>query len=150
PLVLPKPVEVTGVPLHLGWHAQGDGKYFYGISVENGRVKDAGSFRLRTALRTLVQRLAANVRLTPMQDILLCDLPESARGDIEKTLREHGVLPPERISLLQQHSMACPAIPTCGLAISEAERALPNIVDQLEAELLRLGLDQEKIGIRMT
>jgi sulfite reductase (ferredoxin) len=150
PLVLPKPVDVAGFPLHLGWHAQGDDKFFYGISVENGRIKDDGAFRLRTALRILVGQLAANVRLTPMQDILLCDLPATAKTLVEKTLREHGVLLPERIPLIQQHSMACPAIPTCGLAISEAERALPKIIDELEVELKRLGLDQEKIGIRMT
>ena len=150
PLVHPKPVHVSAFPLHLGWHAQGDGKFFYGISVENGRVKDEGDFRLRSALRTLVERWSANVRLTPMQDILLCDLPAAAQADIDKTLREHGVQNPVRLSLLQQHSMACPAIPTCGLAISEAERPLPGIVDQLELELKRLGLDQEKIGMRMT
>jgi sulfite reductase (ferredoxin) len=150
PLILPRPVTVTDFPLHLGWHAQGDGKFFYGISVENGRVKDDGDFRLRTALRTLVGRMAANVRLTPMQDILLCDLPASAKADIERILREHGVLLYERISLVQQYSMACPAIPTCGLAISEAERALPSIIDQLELELKRAGLEQEKIGVRMT
>jgi sulfite reductase (ferredoxin) len=150
PLVLPKPVDVAGFPLHLGWHAQGDDKFFYGISVENGRIKDDGAFRLRTALRILVGQLAANVRLTPMQDILLCDVPATAKELIEKTLREHGVRLPERIPLIQQHSMACPAIPTCGLAISEAERALPKIIDELEVELKRLGLDQEKIGIRMT
>ncbi len=150
PLVLPEAVTVTGFPLHLGWHAQGDGKFFYGISVQNGRIKDDGAFRLRTALRTLVTQLGANVRLTPMQDILLCDLPDNSKTLIEKTLREHGVLLPERIPLIQQHSMACPAIPTCGLAISEAERALPALVDQLEVELKRLELNQELIGIRMT
>src|SRR5205085_8616329 len=52
--------------------------------------------------------------------------------------------------LVQVHSLACPAIPTCGLALSEAERALPPIIDQLEAELQRLGLDRDKIGVRMT
>jgi sulfite reductase (ferredoxin) len=150
PLVLPKPVDVRGFPLHLGWHAQGDGKFFYGVSIENGRIKDEGDMRLRTALRALVERHQPAVRLTPMQDMLLCDLPDGAQEDIERTLRSHGVLPPERISLAQQHSMACPAIPTCGLAISEAERSLPKIIDQLEAELRRLGLDQEKIGVRMT
>src|SRR5438270_9470333 len=56
PLVLPRDVEVTGFPLHLGWHAQGDGKFFYGISVENGRIKDEGDLRLRTALRVLVEK----------------------------------------------------------------------------------------------
>ncbi len=150
PLVLPRDVEVTGFPLHLGWHAQGDGKFFYGISVENGRIKDEGDFRLRTALRLLVEKLQPEIRLTPMQDILLCQLPESAKAEIERTLRQHGVLPPERISLVQQHSMACPAIPTCGLAISEAERSLPVIIDELEVELKRLGLEREKLSVRMT
>ncbi len=150
PLVLPRDVKVTGFPLHLGWHAQGDGKFFYGVSIENGRIKDEGEFRLRTALRLLVEKLKPEIRLTPMQDLLLCQLPESARAEIEQTLKSHGVLPPERIPLVQQHSIACPAIPTCGLALSEAERALPDVIDELDAELKRLGLAQENISVRMT
>lgn len=150
PLVLPREVKATGFPLWLGWHSQQDGKFFYGVSVENGRIKDEGNLRLRTALRVLVERWQPRIRLTPMQDILLCDLPEHARADIEATLRDHGVLPPERLSLVQVHSMACPAIPTCGLALSEAERVLPDIIDQLEVECQRLGLESEKIGVRMT
>ncbi len=150
PLELPRPAEVKGFPLNLGWHAQGDGKFFYGISIENGRIKDEGALRLRTAIRTLVQRHQPSIRLTPVQDLLLCDLPESAKADVEQVLRAQGVILPERISLVQRHSMACPAIPTCGLALSEAERALPGVIDQLEAELHRLGLDQEKVSVRMT
>lgn len=150
PLVLPKNIEVKQFPLWLGWHPQGDGKYFYGVNVENGRIKDEGALRLRTALRTIMQRLKPRVRLTPMQDILLCDLTEKARAEIEAILTEHGVPLPGRISLVQQHSMACPAIPTCGLALSEAERSLPGLVDQLEATLARLGLEKEKISVRMT
>jgi sulfite reductase (ferredoxin) len=146
----PRPVAVTGFDLHLGWHAQGDGKYYYGLSVENGRVKDAGGVRLRSALRALVQRLRPELRLTPMQDVLLCGLEASARPVIERTLEGHGVARPERLSLLRKHSMACPAIPTCGLAISEAERALPGIIDGLEAALRELGLERELIGVRMT
>lgn len=150
PLVLPKPFDVKKYPLHLGWHAQGDGKYFYGISVENGRIKDEDNFRLRTALRTLIARHEPEIRLTPIQDILLCNLPRKAKKDIEDTLRAHGVHVPTEISEVRKHSMACPAIPTCGLAISESERALPGIIDQLEAELERLDLAKEKISIRMT
>src|SRR5205823_3646694 len=115
----PRDLAITGFPLHLGWHEQGDGKYFYGISVENGRIKDDGAFRLRTALRGLVEKYQANVRLTPMQDILLCDLPARARAAIHGVLEHHGIRRPSRISLVQQHSLACPAIPTCGLALSE-------------------------------
>lgn len=153
PLVLPKEVEVTGYPLHLGWHAQGsaaEGKFFYGVSIENGRIKDDGELRLRTALRLLVQRWQPSIRLTPTQDMLLCDLPAEAKADIEETLQSHGVALPERISQVQQLSMACPAIPTCGLAISEAERTLPKLIDELEVTLKRLGLEEEKITVRMT
>jgi sulfite reductase (ferredoxin) len=150
PLETPRAVEVTDVPLHLGWHAQGDGKCYYGVSVENGRIKDDGGLRLRTCLRTLVERHRPQVRFTPAQDILLCDLPPGARADIERTLSEHGVRLPEEISAVQKHSMACPATPTCGLAISESERALPAIIDRLEVELERLGLADLKMTVRMT
>lgn len=150
PLVLPRDVPVTGFPLHLGWQDQGDGKYYYGISIENGRIKDEGDFRLRTVLRKLIEKYQAKVRLTPMQDILLCDLPATAKPLINRMLTVHGIIKPDRISVVQQHSMACPAIPTCGLALSEAERALPSVIDQLEVELRKLGLDGKKIGVRMT
>src|SRR5262245_28016822 len=146
----PKPVEVSGYDLHLGWHEQGDGRWYYGLSVENGRVKDEGSHRLRTGLRAAVGRFQPGVRLTPMQDILLCDLEERDRAEVERVLREHGVRPPEEVSSVRRHSMACPAIPTCGLAISEAERALPGIIDELEGELKRLGLGDERMSVRMT
>lgn len=150
PLALPRDIKVTGFPLHVGWHEQGDGNYFYGISVENGRIKDEGDYRLRTALRTLVEKYRPNIRLTPMQDILLCDLPKSAKPLINRLLTVYGVAKPDKISLVQLHSLACPAIPTCGLALSEAERVLPTLIDELETEIARLGLDKDKIGVRMT
>ncbi|HEX5269524.1 MAG TPA: NADPH-dependent assimilatory sulfite reductase hemoprotein subunit [Gemmataceae bacterium] len=150
PLALPKPVEVSGYDLHHGWHDQGDGKWFYGLHVENGRVKDEGSLRLRSGLRAIVERFRPGIRLTPMQDILLSDLDEKDRPELEKLLREHGIRLSEEVSPVRRYSMACPAIPTCGLAISEAERALPGIIDELEVELKRLGLGNETISTRMT
>ena len=75
---MPKGLTVSGFLTHLGWHPQGDGKWYYGLSVENGRVKDEGPLRLRTALRTLVERFRPGLRITPLQDVLLCDLPGSA------------------------------------------------------------------------
>ncbi len=149
-LSAPKPIHVQETDLHLGWHPQGDGQWFYGLSIENGRVKDEGPFRLKTALRKLVESLRPTLRLTPNQDVLLCNLPASAKAEVDRTLAEHGVLRPDQISLVQRLSMACPAIPTCGLALTESERALPGIIDQLEVELKRLGLENEKISIRMT
>jgi sulfite reductase (ferredoxin) len=146
----PRPVEVSGVEPHLGWHSQGDGKWYYGISIENGRVKDEDSFRLRSALRSLIECLEPGIRLTPMQDILLCDLDGSAKEKIERTLADFGIRRPDQLSTVQKFSLACPAIPTCGLAISESERSLPGIIDQLEAELKQLGLEEEKLSVRMT
>jgi sulfite reductase (ferredoxin) len=150
PLPLPKPVAVTNVDLHLGWHPQGNGQWYYGLSVENGRIKDEDALRLRSGLRAIVERFQPEVRLTGMQDILFCGLSTRDRPELERMLRDHGIRPSEHVSCIQQHSMSCPAIPTCGLAISESERALPGIIDELEAELKRLGLSGERIGVRMT
>ena len=150
PLAEPAPVDVSGFEHHLGWHAQGDGRFWYGLCVENGRVKDDGPLRLRTALRTIIERFRPGVRLTPLQDVLLCDLPASAKAEIDRVLVEHGVPLPAQRSVVRTLSMACPAIPTCGLAICESERALPGVLDQLEAELRRLGLEQERLSVRMT
>jgi sulfite reductase (ferredoxin) len=150
PLAPPRPVEVTRADLHLGWHPQGDGRWYYGLSIENGRIKDEGTLRLRTALRTLVQRFRPDLRLTPGQDVLLCNLPSSALSAVEAILEEHGVTRPDRLSNVQKYSLACPAIPTCGLAITEAERALPKIIDELELLLRELGMAQETLSVRMT
>ena len=149
-LMPPRPVQVSGFDPHLGWQAQGDGKFFYGLSIENGRIKDERALRLRTGLRKIIERFQPAIRLTPLQDILLCDLEEGAKAEIESLLNEHGISRPDEISNVQRYSMACPAIPTCGLAISESERLLPTIIDRLETEIRRLGLEDEKLSVRMT
>jgi sulfite reductase (ferredoxin) len=146
----PRTVEVRGFEPHLGWQPQGDGKYYYGLSVENGRVKDQDSLRLRSGLRAMIERFQPELRLTALQDILLCNLGARDRQEIERTLATFGILRPDQISTVQRYSMACPAVPTCGLAISESERVLPRLIDEIEAELRRLGLDQEKLSVRMT
>ncbi len=139
PLADPKPVEVSGVDDHLGWHSQGDGKLFLGIPVENGRIKDDGAFRLASGLRAFFQKYQTPARLTCQQKILLADLEPAWRGEIERWLAEYGIATVEQISTVRRWSMACPALPTCGLAVTEAERALPGILDQLEIELWRAG-----------
>jgi sulfite reductase (ferredoxin) len=149
-LELPKEAPITHVDLHHGWQPQGDGKWFLGLSVENGRLKDEGSLRFRSGVREVVSRFQPNVRLTPQQDVLLCDLNTTDRPQIDRLLAEHGIPVPSSLSLVQRWSMSCPAIPTCGLAISESERALPGIVDALETELKTLGLQEERISVRMT
>ncbi len=146
----PRGSPVTGLDLHLGAHPMGGGKWWYGISVENGRIKDEGALRLRTGLRAIVERFRPEIRLTPMQDVLLCGLSIDDIYAIEDMMGEHGIPKPEAVSHPRRDSMACPAIPTCGLAISEAERMLPAVLDELEVRLKEMGLTKERIGVRVT
>jgi sulfite reductase (ferredoxin) len=105
---------------------------------------------MKSGIRKIVERFRPSLRITAQQDLLLCDLNAADRPAVEMLLQEHGIPLPDRISLAQQYSMSCPAIPTCGLAISESERALPGIIDELEAKLVELGLAEERISVRMT
>jgi sulfite reductase (ferredoxin) len=134
------PVPLPPMRLHLGWHAQRDGRSWYGLSVENGRLRDA----TRKAVRQAVERLGLTVKLTPQQDLLLCDVAD--RAALESLLDAHGVARPDSLSRVRQNAMACPAKPTCGLAMTEAENILPHYIDALDAA----GLGDVDAVIRMT
>jgi sulfite reductase (ferredoxin) len=149
-LPAPRSAPIHGFNDGMGWQAQGDGHFFYGLNVENGRIKDEGDFRLKSALREICNTLAPPLRLTPHQSIIFCDLKDTDRQPLFDTLRRHGVPLSEEISNTRRWSMACPALPTCGLAITESERVLPSMVDQLEEELAKLDLDREVFTMRMT
>ena len=150
PLPEPHPADVTGVDDHLGWHEQGDGRLFLGINVENGRIKDEGSLRLKTGLRAILRRFGMETRLTALQSVLLCDIDPRDRAEIDQIMADHGIRTAEELSLIRRYSIACPAFPTCGLSITESERALPGIIDQLDVEVARLGLQSAKIAVHMT
>ena len=134
----------------LGWHEQGDGKYFLGISVENGRVKDEGDFKLRSALREIVATFNVPMLVTPHQNILIYEVESGDRATIDTILKRNGVKTADEIDPLVLHSMACPALPTCGLAITESERALPGILERIRSLTERLGLGDEHFVVRMT
>ncbi|TWT57038.1 Sulfite reductase [ferredoxin] [Thalassoglobus neptunius] len=146
----PHPTDVTGVDDHLGWHEQGDGKLFLGINVDNGRIKDEGDFRLKTALRVILRKYGMETRLTALQGILLCDIKPEDRADIEEILKSHGVALAEDLSLVRRYSIACPALPTCGLAVTESERFMPGVIEALEQTMAEHGLAGERITVHMT
>jgi sulfite reductase (ferredoxin) len=150
PLADPHPTDVHAFDDHLGWHEQGDGRLFYGLNVENGRIHDEEGLKLKTALRVICTTLKPDIRLTAHQSILFTNISPADRARLETILREHGVKLSADISEVRRWSMACVAWPTCGLAITESERALPGIIDQLEIELAKLGLSQERFTVRMT
>jgi sulfite reductase (ferredoxin) len=149
-LAEPNPIDVTDIDDHLGWHDQGNGKLFLGVNVECGRIKDEGNLRLKTGLRTLLERYGMRTRLTPLQSVLLCDIDPGERKPIERILRDHGIKLDDELSLLRRYAIACPAFPTCGLSITESERVLPQLIDALELEMARIGLAGERIAIHMT
>jgi sulfite reductase (ferredoxin) len=149
-LAEPHSADATDIDDHLGWHEQGDGKLFLGINVENGRLKDEGDLRIKSAVRLLLEKYGMRCRLTPLQSLILCDVETAERSAIERILIEHGVKLAEELSPLRRLAIACPAFPTCGLSITESERVMPQLLNQIEAELQRLGLADERITVHMT
>ncbi len=135
---------------HLGWHPQGDGRDFLGLPVESGRIADREGASLRSCLREMVARFGLSVRLTPHQNVLLADVPPEAHGEIEATLRRHGVRMASALPPVLRQALACPALPTCGLAITEAERALPDLTAAIQASLDNAGLRGESVTLRVT
>jgi len=135
---------------HLGWHQQGDGNLYVGIYIENGRIADVDGVRSRTGLRKIVDELRPQVRLTAQQNVILAGIDPGDRSRVEQLMAEHGIAPIEAIPLAIRNAMACPAIPTCGLAVAEAERALPGLIRQLTALLDEIGLADERISFRMS
>ncbi|KAL3919806.1 MAG: hypothetical protein SGILL_003569 [Bacillariaceae sp.] len=134
----------------MGWWEQGDGKLFYGLHVDNGRVKDEGSFRLKTALRVIADRYNLPMILSPTQSLIFKDIKPEDKAGFEAVLAEHGIKPLEEVDPLSRLAMACPALPLCGLAQTEAERIMPSYLERIRAVLDKMGLSDEEILIRMT
>ena len=135
---------------HLGRHRQSDGRFFYGVFIQSGRIVDTPGHRLKTALHQIVTRFRPGIRLTGQQNLLLTDLDARSVEMLELLLRAHGVPLALELSAARRFSLACPALPTCGLAVAESERVIPAILDQFEAELEGLGLRDTPLTIRMT
>jgi sulfite reductase (NADPH) hemoprotein beta-component len=134
----------------LDWRRQVDGRWFLGLWVPSGRVKDAEGCRMKTALRQIAERFPVEFRLTTNQNLILANVTEADQPVIDALLREHGVKTSNQASPIYAASLSCPALPTCGLALAEAERYLPGVLDRLEALCEEVGLGGEEIIVRMT
>ena len=133
-----------------GWHRQFDGRYFLGLFVQNGRIKDDGEHRFKSGLRRVLQEFQPELRLTPWQNLLLVNIEAQHRNAITKTLAAHGVAVENQGTVISRASIACPALPTCGLALAESERVIPDVLRRIEQLLAETGLKEEEIIIRMT
>jgi len=130
---------------YLGWHRQSRGLWFVGLPVLSGRL--SGSFK--SGLRRIIDTYKLEVRLTPNQDMLLCNIGSAQKSSVRDELAALGFAEPENPAALARHALACPALPLCGLAVTEAERILPEVLERLEALLQRLGITKSVL-VRMT
>ena len=142
--------DVTNVDDHMGWQEQGDGKWSYGLNIENGRLYDNDNHQLKAALRAVCNEFKTELRMTAHQSIIFCDIDEADKDKLISLIKENNTPVTEETSTVRRWAMSCVALPTCGLAITESERRLPSIIDGLEEPLAKLGLSAERFTIRMT
>ncbi len=135
---------------HLGWHAQGEGRWYLGVRVPNGRVADREGVQLRSVLRELAGGAVEALHPTPQQNVLLTGIAEGERAVVDRALRSAGVRPASELPPELRHSMACPALPTCGQAVTEAERVAPQVLEDVHGKLAAAGLDAEPVVVRIT
>jgi sulfite reductase (ferredoxin) len=145
-----RPMARFQVPDHLGWHEQGDGKLYLGIPVSSGRIVDDARSHSRTALREIVAEYGIDPILMPSQDIILSEIDPADRYAIEAKLRARGVRLAEELLPVERWALACPALPTCGLALTEAERVSDSMIGEIVERMARWGIEQERISIRIT
>ena len=142
-----KPYKFISMGDLYDWHQAVDGTWFFGLFVNMGRVKDAQ----KNALREIAQKFPhLEFRLSANQNVILAKVSENDKAAINAIFAQHGVKTEKQASVLHAASMACPALPTCGLALAESERMLPGLIDRLEKLCGDLGLGGEEIIIRST
>lgn len=134
-------------PDYLGWHKQNDGRNYVGVWIENGRIRDfEEGIQFRSGLRTITEKFRPSVRLTAHHNVIFANIEDADVDAVQAILDEHRIPIDKNIAAIRRHEMACPALPLCGLALAEAERELPRIMD----ELVKLGHAGDDVVIRMT
>ncbi|WP_404404349.1 assimilatory sulfite reductase (NADPH) hemoprotein subunit [Jeotgalibacillus malaysiensis] len=132
-----------------GW-TEGNGEWHFTLFVQNGRIKDEDNYPLMTGLREIAKVHEGEFRLSPNQNLIIARVTDAKREEIEALIEKYGLTDGRSHSALRRNSMACVAMPTCGLAMAESERYLPTLVDKLEDILDEAGLREEEIVIRMS
>jgi len=134
----------------LGWSEDQHGLWHLALFVPQGRVLDNDEQQLLSALAAIAKVHTGTFRLTSNQNVIISEVPADQKHGIEQLLLSHGVKPSRAISPLRQHALACVALPTCGLAMAEAERYLPELTAKIEALLERHQLLDQPVSLRIT
>lgn len=135
---------------HLGWTVQKDDLVTYGIKIPSGRIIDTAASKYRSALREIVQTFSASVRFTAKEDVLVGDINPADKEKLIALLKEYNVPTLDEYSPVSLHAFACPALPTCGLALTESERYLPIFLNNFKELTDEIGLQDLDIEVRMT
>ena len=145
-----KPYKFTTLGDKFGWSKSADGYWHYTVFVEGGKLVDRDGYPAKTAIREVAKIHTGSFILTGNQNVVIAQVSEKQKPKIENILKKHNVVDGKSLSQLRQNSIACAALPLCGLAFAEAERYLPSLVDKLDKVLEANGLLNEPISIRMT
>jgi len=144
----PKPFTFTSTGDRYGWSQGDDGRGHLTLFVQSGRLIDRPGAAQMTALREIAKIHDGDIRITPNQHLIIANVPTGNQPEIERVAREAGLLAPW--SGLRRNSVSCVALPTCGLALAESERYLPDLMTALDERLGAHGLSADDIVIRMT
>ncbi|HUH46183.1 MAG TPA: NADPH-dependent assimilatory sulfite reductase hemoprotein subunit, partial [Arenibacter sp.] len=146
----PKPYKFITNGDTYGWLKGTNDKWFYTLFVEHGRVRDEEGYELKKALREIARIHEGDFRLTGNQNLIIGNVAENDKENIEAILVNNGVINHPKLTGLRKSSMACVALNTCGLAFAESERYLPSLIDKLDPIMKKHGLETADINIRMT
>ncbi len=133
-----------------GWVKGVKGKWHFTMFVEGGRVVDTDDYKLMTAVREIAKIHTGDIRLTANQNLIIANVSSAKKKKISELIDQYGLTDGKHHSALRRSSIACVALPTCGLAMAEAERYLPVLIDKIDAIVDENGLRNEEITIRMT
>jgi len=145
-----RPFHFTTIEDPHGWHKCADGKWFYGLHILSGRIKDLPGWPMKTALREIAQIHTGDFRLTPSQNLSISGVTAKKKPAIEAILARHGLTAENERSGLRLNALSCVALPTCGLALGESERILPEVLAKFETVLEEAGLKDDAISLRIT
>jgi sulfite reductase (NADPH) hemoprotein beta-component len=145
-----RPFEFTSSGDRYGWTKGTDGHWHYTLFIQNGRLRDTEEQPAKTGLREIAKIHTGDFRLTANQNLIIGGVTEEQKPHIEALLAQYKLDIPEHITGLRLSSMACVALPTCGLALAESERYLPQLISELDQVIEECGLRESEIVIRMT
>ncbi|MGH8020881.1 MAG: NADPH-dependent assimilatory sulfite reductase hemoprotein subunit [Opitutaceae bacterium] len=145
-----RPCEFTTIQDPAGWRRCADGSWFFGLHILSGRIKNADGWPMKQALREITEIHEGDFRLTPSQNLTISGVSDAKKVEIESILKRHGLDRENERTGLRLNALSCVALPTCGLALAEAERQLPPTLEELEKIVIDAGLVDVPISIRIT